>query len=40
MSLIGATVISIGRSAFKIAYELALIPLLNWFIDWAKGLLK
>lgn len=27
---------SAGRSAFKVAYELAIIPLMNILLEWAK----
>ena len=31
-----SVIIAAARSAFKIAYEFAIIPLMNLLLDWAK----
>lgn len=35
-----SVIIAAARSAFKIAYEMAILPLLTLIINWAKGLVK
>lgn len=35
-----SAVIAAARSAFKVAWELVLIPLLNLLLDYAKKLIK
>ena len=32
-----AAAIAAARSALKLAYEVALLPLFNWLLDWAKN---
>jgi len=39
VSFLLAVVIAAARSAFKVAYEFAILPLMNILIDWA-GKLK
>ena len=38
--VITSLVISAGRSAFKVAYEFAIIPLMNILLEWAKNYKK
>jgi hypothetical protein len=34
--ILTSLVLSAGRSAFKVAYEFAIIPLMNILLEWAK----
>ena len=40
ISILVAAVFAAARSAFKVGWELALLPLMNWLIEWAKNYQK